>query len=164
MASAIVSLCFGAIGGSGASAAGNTTPALISSAASGGQTTDTYQAEITSGAAPITLLLTDKQSMARAAWGASYATSTEIVQLYYLGKARAAANIYQNQRIISVCIWYTRNGSTVAGEVCSNATYSGSSWVAGPEVSLGVWDSLNWNDPHTIFNIRTVRIDPNVFP
>lgn len=96
-----------------------------------------------------------------AVWGSSYATSTETMQLYYTDRAKAAGNVYSGKRIIQVCFQYTRGGAAVSGNYCSNAVArSGYDWIPGPEVSHGVWDSLNPNAPKTIFNISTVRINP----
>ncbi|RPF27778.1 hypothetical protein EDD32_2276 [Georgenia muralis] len=95
-------------------------------------------------------------------WGTSYAISTEVVQLRYDGKARAAGNIYSGLRIINVCFWYSRGGTNVSSEKCSSARLSGTTWSAGPEVTHSVWDSLNPGAEQTVFNIRTTRIDPGV--
>lgn len=95
-------------------------------------------------------------------WGASYAISKETAQLHYTGRAKAAGNVFQGKRIIQVCFWYSRGGSMVGSKKCSNAKFSDTSWKSGPEVSEGVWDSLNPKAPHTIFNIRTARVSPNV--
>lgn len=96
-------------------------------------------------------------------WGTSYAISTETVQLFYSGKAKAAANIYSGKRIIQVCIWYTRAGAGVVGpKVCSNADSSTGAWRPGPEKTTSAWDSLNPFDPPTNFNVSTVRIDPGI--
>jgi hypothetical protein len=119
---------------------------------------DQYQFEITPGDAPISV---NWGSRSRAAWGSSYAISSEIFQLYYQGRAKAAANVYLDKRIIQVCIWYTRNSVFVSSKVCSNASASSGYWTAGPEVSVGAWDSIGLNDPKTIFNISTSRIAPN---
>jgi hypothetical protein len=119
---------------------------------------DVYQFEITPGDPPISI---NWGSKSRAAWGSSYATSTEVIQLYYQGKAKAAANVYVNQRIIQVCIWYTRGSVNVSSKLCSNASTNTGYWTAGPEVSVGVWDSLGLDDPKTVFNFLTARISPN---
>lgn len=95
-----------------------------------------------------------------ATWGTSYAISTETAQLYYTGKAKAGANIYDGKRIIQVCFWYSRGSSNVSSEYCSHAGTNGLSWWAGPEVTHGVWDSVDPWAPPTIFNIRTTRISP----
>ena len=96
-------------------------------------------------------------------WGYSYAYSTEAWELYYTGHALAAGNVYQNERIIQVCISYTRGGSVVGPEVCSNATRNGSSWASGPDVETNAWDTLDPFAPPTEFNIRTTRINPNIY-
>lgn len=98
----------------------------------------------------------------RMAWGASYATSTERLQLWYDGKAKAAANVFSGKRIIQVCIWYSRGGVLVGNKVCSNATSNGRSWSAGSEAKVTVADTLDWSAPKTIFNIKTSRINPQV--
>ena len=97
-----------------------------------------------------------------ATWGSSYATSTETAQIYYTGKAKAAANVYAGKRIVQVCIWYSRGGTRVSGTACSNANSARGYWVAGPEVETSAWDTLDWNAPKTIFNISTSRINPGV--
>lgn len=98
----------------------------------------------------------------QATWDSSYAISTETVQLHYSGKAKAAANIYSGQRIVQVCIWYTRGGVVISSKVCSNATSSPGYWVAGPEARTSAWDSLDPGAPKTIFNITTARINPAI--
>ncbi len=83
--------------------------------------------------------------------------------LYYEGRAKAAGNVYLNQRIVQVCIWYTRDSQVVSGTVCSNAKGGTNTWSAGSEVVTGAWDSLGLYDPRTLFNISTVRIAPNIY-
>lgn len=113
------------------------------------------------GAGPIDVAYPSDIVSPRAVWGTSYATSTETVQLYYTGKAKAAGNVYEGKRIIRVCFWYSRDGKNLTGDICSAARDVGSSrWVPGSEVSKGVWDSLNPVAPKTIFNIKTTRITP----
>lgn len=98
-------------------------------------------------------------------WGASYAHSTETLQLHYTGKAYAAANVYGGKRIVQVCIWYTRGDNTVSDTACSTAiSTSGTHWNPGSVATTSCWDSLNPFAPATIFNISTVRIDPTIFP
>lgn len=97
-----------------------------------------------------------------AAWGSSYAISTEVAQIRYDGKAKAAANVFEGKRIIQVCFWYSRGGSNVSSMKCSNAT-SSNRWYAGPEVTHSVYDSLNPWAPKTIFHIQTARIDPTIY-
>lgn len=98
-----------------------------------------------------------------AVWGSSYAISTEIAYLWYNGTAKAAGNVYSNQRIIKVCIWYSQQGRANSATVCSSAHSNGSSWSSGSEVSVGFMDNLSDNWPATVFNIQTTRINPNVF-
>lgn len=98
-----------------------------------------------------------------AAWGASYATSTEIAQLAYLGKAKAAANVYNGQRIIKVCFSYWWGQSNRTGWQCSSASSNGSQWTAGAEKSYTFWDNLSINWPQTVFHIQTTRINPQIF-
>lgn len=95
-------------------------------------------------------------------WGSSYATSAEIAYLYYQGKAKAGGNVFNGQRIIDVCIWYTRVGVNPSATVCSSASYNGYSWVAGSEKTVGFWDNLSVNWPSSVFNIRTTRINPQI--
>lgn len=95
-----------------------------------------------------------------AAWGASYATSTETAQLKYTGRAKAAGNVYGSKRIVGVCFHYSRGGKAVNSEKCSSATYVSGSWRAGSEVSDSVWDSLNPIASKTVFNMRLVQVAP----
>lgn len=122
---------------------------------------DLYQIEITPGNGTVSVVWSDRL---RSVWGSSYAKSTEYVELYYRGVAKAAGNVYQTSRIIEVCIWYTRNGSAISSKVCSDAYNSGGVWRSGVEVSTTTWDVINWNAPKTNFNISTVRIPPNTIP
>jgi hypothetical protein len=127
---------------------------------------DTYQCEIEPGSGTVGIEFRDAPQgpgsvTPQATWGSSYAISTEWwSQLGYDGKAKAAANIFNNKRIIQVCMWYTRGGAAVSGTVCSNAASTGGSWLSGPEKTMSVWDSLNSRDPPTVFNFSTVRINP----
>ncbi len=98
-----------------------------------------------------------------AVWGSSYATSTEYAYLLYRGAAKAGANVYSGKRIIQVCIQYTRGGVGIADKRCSTARSTGSTWVAGGETLSYATDSLGLNDPHTILNIWTTRVNPNVY-
>ncbi|MBB5642746.1 hypothetical protein [Cryobacterium roopkundense] len=94
-------------------------------------------------------------------WGTSYAYSTEYAYLFYRGVAKAGGNVYSSQRIIQVCIHYTRNGVSVADKRCSNASSSGG-WHAGSEVVSNAADSPAWTGPPTILNITTTRINPGI--
>lgn len=95
-------------------------------------------------------------------WGSSYATSTETAYVFYTGRAKAAGNVYNNQRIVKVCISYSHTLRS-SPTVCSSATSTGSSWYAGAEASVGFTDNLSDNWPQTSFNISTTRINPNVY-
>ena len=121
------------------------------------------QVEVIPGSAPISYVWSDRQALTRSTWGASYATSTEILFLLYQGKARAAGNVYQGLRIVKVCIWYSRDGQQITPKVCSNATGGPSYWAPGPEVGLVAQDSLGWEDSKTTFHIETTRISPIIF-
>jgi hypothetical protein len=123
---------------------------------------ETYQFEVDPNGAPVGLTWSEGNRFSRAIWGASYAISTEYIQLYYEGKAKAAANVYQNLRIVEVCIWYTRDSVAVSSKACSGASNSSDFWAPGPEVIVTTIDSLDWSAPKTIFNIKTVKIDPSV--
>lgn len=125
---------------------------------SDGSVEDTYQIELVPGQGTVTINWPDKL---RQAWGSSYATSSEYLQLYYRGVAKAAGNVYSNLRIVEVCIWYTRDAVKISSKVCSNAYFSGGIWRSGVEASTTTWDALTWDGPKTIFNISTVRIPPN---
>jgi hypothetical protein len=122
---------------------------------------DTYQIELGSATETVSVVW---GNLGRATWGSSFATSSEWLDLYYTGEAKAAGNVYQNLRIVKVCIWYTRDGALISSKVCSNATFSGGIWRAGSKVSTTTWDVLVWDGPKTIFNISTVRIPPNTIP
>jgi hypothetical protein len=155
---------------SASAASGNLTPSTSQVAATTTQSTDssgaivdTYQFELDPNSASVSMYWSDRSALARTAWGASYATSTEIAWLYYVGKARAAGNIYQSKRIISVCIWYSRGTEIVSKVDCSTATSNAVAWFPGPEVSVDAFDSLEWNATPTVFNIKTTRIDPSLF-
>ena len=119
---------------------------------------DLYQFEITPGSSTVSV---SWASSSRAVWGSSYAISSEVFHLYYQGRAKSAANVYLGQRFIQVCMWYSRNSLPITSKVCSNSNSYSGSWISGPEVSVGAWDSLGPNDPRTIFNISTARIAPN---
>jgi hypothetical protein len=95
-------------------------------------------------------------------WGSSYARSSEYVQYFYKGTAKAAANVYSGKRIVQVCIQYTRSGKGVADKRCSNASSNGSSWSAGAEAVSYPTDAAYVSGPRTIFNISTSRIDPGI--
>jgi len=102
-----------------------------------------------------------KGSHTNDAWGASYAISKEIAYVSYRGTAKAAGNVYAGQRIVQVCIWYTRDGKAVTGTSCSNATNTGT-WRSGSEVALRAADSLVSDAPKTKFHIKTSRINPGI--
>jgi hypothetical protein len=120
---------------------------------------DLYQFEEVPGSAPISLVWGGK---ARDAWGSSYAYSNEVLQFFYTGRAKAAGNVYQNLRIVQVCIWYSRGSVAVSSTVCSFASSDTGTWLPGPEVSVSATDSLDSYAPHTIFNIQTGRINPAI--
>lgn len=83
--------------------------------------------------------------------------------MWYKAKAKAAANVYSNLRIIKVCFYYTRNNAVISSTKCSTASSNGSYWVAGPEVTDTVTDSIISGAANTsYFNIVTTRINPNI--
>ncbi len=94
-------------------------------------------------------------------WGSSYAISSETLEIRFDGKAKAGANVFNNVRIIQVCIWYERAGAQQGDKVCSNATSNGMRWYPGPEKTTWCWDDLSSN--HTIFNYSRVLINPKVY-
>ncbi len=98
----------------------------------------------------------------RDAWGASFAESKEKLWVFYQGIAYAAANVYQGQRIVQVCIWYTQDGNRVSDTVCSTASSDSGVWLPTDIAAVSTFDTLNWAAPHTIFNIRTSRISPSI--
>jgi hypothetical protein len=128
-----------------------------------GGTVEVCQREVSPGAGTFAYIWPSSRIQARAVWGTSYATSQEIVDLLYVGRAKAAGNIYQNERIVRVCIWYTRDGVAITDQVCSNASSDSGIWLPGPEVSVSAWDILVWDAPKTIFNMKVGRANPSVF-
>ncbi|MDY0827773.1 hypothetical protein SK224_01400 [Microbacterium sp. BG28] len=95
-------------------------------------------------------------------WGTSYAYSVETAFVWYSGYAKAAANVYQGERIIQVCIQFQRGGKGIADQRCSTASSNGSSWSAGAEAVSYATDSLGLNDPQTVMYIKTTRINPGI--
>ncbi|WP_420365877.1 hypothetical protein AAEP80_02805 [Curtobacterium sp. L3-7] len=91
--------------------------------------------------------------------GSSYAFSEEQLYVEYVGTAKAAANVYQGQRIIQMCYWWTRTGAT-SPTTCATATFVNGSWRASGEVHSSFSDSLGSNVPQTIFHVKSTRIDP----
>jgi|GEM_PF-2991433 len=90
----------------------------------------------------------------------SYAHSTEHIQYVYKGVGRATANVYQGQRITRVCFWWSRGGTPVTGQTCSNASKHENTWHPGPEVMAGTYDRQEPYVRVTTFNIKTTRIAP----
>lgn len=131
-----------------------------------GLVVDIEQFEVVPGGGPVGGTFAEAppegQVTPMATWGTSYAISTEVAQLRYNGKGKAAANVFGGKRIIQVCFWYTRNGVTKGSKKCSDATSSGT-WRPGPEVKESVWDTLNPVAPKTVFNISTSRINPSIY-
>ncbi len=127
---------------------------------------DSYECAIRPGSGPVGATFGSDQPSGHGSvppmivWGASYAISTEWgSQLGYDGKARAAANISNGQRIIQVCMWYERNNSKVSGVYCSTAVSMGGSWISGNEATMSCWDSLlPWEV--TVFHWSRVLINP----
>lgn len=93
-------------------------------------------------------------------WGSSYAYAEEFGYVDYRGTGKAAANVYEGQRIVSVCFYWTRTDGYRSATTCSNASFDGG-WNAGPEVIGWGQDTLVSDAPPTIFNIETTRIDPS---
>lgn len=93
-------------------------------------------------------------------WGSSYAYSQEILYVDYKGYGKAAANVYQNKRIVAVCFWWSRTDGYKSATTCSSAKFNGG-WQSGPEVIGWGKDSLDSYAPATEFNIETTRIDPS---
>lgn len=130
-----------------------------------GLVVDARQFEIEPGAGPVGVVFDDRGSgrdsiTLQAVWGSSYAISTETLQFFYDGKAKAAANVFDGKRIIQVCIWYTRGLEVVSAKVCSTANFLAGAWNPGPEVRVSTTDSLDPNAPVTTFRISTIRINP----
>jgi hypothetical protein len=121
------------------------------------------QREVSPGAATFSYTWPTGRIQLRTIWGSSYARSEEIVDLYYVGKARAAGNIFLNERIVRVCIWYTRDSVAITNQVCSNASSESGVWLPGPEVTVSAWDILVWDAPKTIFNMKVTRISPTIY-
>lgn len=128
-----------------------------------GEQIDTYQIEVKPGSGQLGMSWGQPNPLLRTAWGASYAITTEYAFLHYVGRAKAAGNVYANVRYVQVCIWYTRSNVMVSDKVCSKASSASGNWVSGPEVTVDAWDSLGLNDPPTLFNIQTTKINPSVF-
>jgi hypothetical protein len=96
-------------------------------------------------------------------FGTSYtATNSGSTGLNYGGEAYAAANIFENLRVIQVCFQYRRNNVALHSWVCSNASSSSGTWKPGVVASKTVWDTLDPNAPPTTFHYKTSRINPSV--
>ena len=128
-----------------------------------GATVDVCQREVSPGAGTFSYVWPSGRLQTRAVWGTSFATSQELVDLVYIGRAKAAGNVYLNERIVRVCIWYTRDSVAITNQVCSNASSDSGVWLPGPEVSVTAWDILVWDAPKTIFNMKVARISPNIY-
>lgn len=122
-------------------------------------TVDSFQ--LTPGGDPVGIQLGSPYT--RDVWGSSYAISKEIAYAWYRGTAKAAANVYNGQRIIKVCIWYSQPGRANSPTVCSSASSNGTSWSPGGEVAVTFADNLSDNWPSSVFNIQTTRIDPRIY-
>ncbi len=84
--------------------------------------------------------------MTKYTWRASYASSQESNYVWYYPKARVMGNLDSGKRVISVTVGYSlcnSDGSRYSSPTkTSNATSSGSSWVAGSEEFLRVSDNV----------------------
>jgi len=98
--------------------------------------------------------------LARQVWGSSYAFSQEQAYVSYIGHAKAGGNVYNGERIVRVCFYWTQAART-SPKTCANATYSEGTWFPSGEVSSTFNDSLDTYAPQTVFNIETGRINPN---
>lgn len=96
-------------------------------------------------------------------WGSSYSISSERVQFIYTGSTWAAANIYNNRRIIQTCFWYTQDQRRSA-TTCSNADSSTRVWRPGPVNRASFQDTLNPVAPQTQFHFSKYDVDPAVTP
>jgi hypothetical protein len=123
---------------------------------------DVLEIEADSNNGMITYHFPENSRLTRDAWGASFATSTEFSWFFYQGIAYAGANVYQGQRIVQVCIWYTQGGRRASDTVCSTASSDSGVWLPTDIAAVSTFDTLEWNAPHTMFNIRTSRISPYV--
>lgn len=94
-------------------------------------------------------------------WGTSYAYSTESVNLWQKYHAKAAGNVYNGERIIQVCAWFTRGSAQQGTKKCSNAI-SNNGWHSGSEVNDTIVDTLLPGQPKTILNISTHRVAPQI--
>lgn len=124
---------------------------------------DLQRIELQPGEGPVGVIYSDNSGgiVPLATWGSSYAISSEYLQIYYRGKARAAGNVYDGKRIVRVCISYSRGGVAKSDKVCSSAAQMGTGlWSPGAEAVTTTWDSINPVAPQTIFNIQTTRINP----
>lgn len=124
-------------------------------------TTETYDLE--PGEDPLDVIYGDPELgiSPLAEWGNSYARSTETAQFIYTGRAMAAGNVYNGERIIQVCVWYSHPGRS-SDTVCSTATQAGTTWTPGSEAVVRFADNLSINWPQTEFNIETTRIHPDI--
>ncbi len=124
---------------------------------------DTYQVDVIPGADPLTFTWNQSSRFSRTYWGPSYATSTEVMYVFYLGQVKAAANIYDGLRIVQVCAWYSRANAIISDVACSNASSNTGQWVAGYVANTNAWDDLNPNAPKTQFVYRLGKINPNIY-
>lgn len=128
----------------------------------------TYSAEITPGSRQVVgTVWSDNDgrstSPSNARWGGSYALSTEMLQFVYGGRALAAGNVYNGQRITTVCMWYQRGGQHLTGTVCSHAVNRGGSWAPGSIATVTTRDTIVSNAPKTEFRYYYYGINPNIF-
>lgn len=85
--------------------------------------------------------------------GTTFVSSTEQLQLYYIGNGKAYANVYSGKRWIQSSFRYSRGGEYLIGWQRSNATVnSACTWSAGALVAARVNDSLNPSAPQTKFH------------
>jgi len=124
---------------------------------------ETFQAEVTPGMDPLAFNWYQGSRLSRTYWGPSYATSTEVMFLYYLGQTKAAANVYDGLRIVQVCAWYTRSSVIISGVACSTASSDTGIWTPGYVANTNAWDDLAFDAPKTIFVYRLGKINPNIF-
>ncbi len=83
--------------------------------------------------------------------GTSYASTDHYTDITYYGAARARANIYNGNRVVTAKFKYTRVGDVISWQTSSASVNSSCAWSAGPEKSRTVYDSLDPDAPTTKF-------------
>lgn len=90
--------------------------------------------------------------------GSSYTRTSELFQVRYTTRVKAAGNWYQGNRIIRVSAWYKHNGSQVGPTSSSSAYPVGTNWMPGVEAKHSVSDTVHPTAPKTTWHYATRRI------